>query len=54
MQIRNLIKESQLPANPKKNMKIAEDFFLKVLTGYIIVVAKEVLKMLNVLWVYTT
>lgn len=44
MQIRNLIKESQLPANPKKNMKIAEDFFLKVLTGYIIVAAKEVLK----------
>ena len=30
--------------DPKDNMKIAEDFLLKVLSGYIVVAAREILK----------
>ena len=30
--------------DPKDNIKIAEDFLLKVLTGYIVVAAREILK----------
>ena len=42
--LQNLIKQNSLPTDPKDNMKVAEDFLLKVLTAYIIAASKEVLK----------
>ena len=45
--IKNLIKKTALPQDPKKNMKVAVDFFLKVLTSYVIVAAKEIIREMN-------
>ena len=42
--IRNLIKKTALPKDPKKNMKISEDFLSNVLTGYVVVAAKEIIR----------
>lgn len=42
--IKNLLKQSSLPKNPKDNMKAAEDFLLKVLSSYIVAAGKEILR----------
>lgn len=42
--IKYLVKATALPENPRDNMKMAEDFFMKVLTGYIVAAGKEILK----------
>jgi L1 cell adhesion molecule like protein len=44
MHLKNLIKASSVPIDPKKNVKATEDFLSKVLSSYIVVAAKEIMK----------
>ena len=43
-QIRNLLKRTNVPLDPEKNMKAAEDFMLLLLHTHVIAAAKELLE----------
>ena len=40
----NLIKATSVPKDPKDNVKAAEDFFMKVLTAYVIAAANAIMR----------
>ena len=44
MQLKNLIKATAVPKDPKQNVKATEDFLSKVLAGYVVAAAKEVMR----------
>ena len=44
MQLKNLIKATAVPKDPKQNVKATEDFLSKVLEGYVVAAAKEVMR----------
>uniref|UniRef100_A0A1X7VUI6 DUF6589 domain-containing protein n=1 Tax=Amphimedon queenslandica TaxID=400682 RepID=A0A1X7VUI6_AMPQE len=47
MQLKNLLQATSVPKDPKQNVKATEDFLYKVLVGYIVAAAKEVLRTIN-------
>ena len=44
MQLKNLLQATSVPKDPKQNVKATEDFLYKVLAGYVVAAAKEVLR----------
>lgn len=44
MQLKNLIKATSVPKDPKQNVKATEDFLSKVMVGYVVAAAKDILR----------